>query len=95
MSALVDLEGTDVNCKDDRGRTLISCILENLNEQSMESLNLLLQRKKADPNVPDLQSFTPLHYACQKVRTDVRTNYALIDHAREAQYLRLIVIFCL
>ena len=66
VKALIDLKNTDINCKDDRGRSLVSCTLENLNEQSMENLKILIKDKKVDINLPDRDGWTPLHFACQQ-----------------------------
>lgn len=89
VKALIDLAQTDVNCKDDRGRTLVSCILENLTSQSMDNLTLLLKQKKADPNIGDRDGFMPLHYACQKVRQDQYRYTMESDEAKS--YLKLTV----
>lgn len=94
VKTLIDLEKTDVNCKDDRGRSLVSCILENLTDQSMENLTLLLRQKKADPNVADREGWTSLHYACQKVKAD-RYYSRSIEEEGQKSYLDLIVNFLL
>ena len=69
VKTLIDLKDTDVNCKDDRGRSLVSCVLENLNDQSFETISFLLREKKADVNLPDKDGWGPLHFACQKTKT--------------------------
>ncbi len=62
MKTLLENPVTDINCKDDNGRTLISVAIDNLSHQSLENIKFLLS-KKADVNLPDLKGWTPLHFA--------------------------------
>jgi ankyrin repeat protein len=67
---LLSLPSTDINCKDDKGRTLIAneVLRKKIN---IENLNSLLQ-KKADINLSDLQGQTPLHHAaCRSDSSDI------------------------
>ena len=50
----------DVNCKDDKGRTLLALCLLTLNEKSEEFITFLLEEKGADPNIADVEGVTPL-----------------------------------
>jgi len=50
----------DVNCKDDKGRTLLALCLLNINKKSEEFIHYLLEEKKADPNMADVDGVTPL-----------------------------------
>ena len=53
-------ENVDVNCKDDKGWTLLALCLLNVNKQSEEFIEFLLKDKKADPNLADIDDVTPL-----------------------------------
>ena len=63
---LLNFPGIDVNCKDEKGRTLISLSVELDGEEALEYIEYLLKEKGADPNIPDLKGNTPLHYLCAK-----------------------------
>src|SRR5437660_414293 len=84
---LIARSTTDVNCKDDRGRTLISCTLENLTQETMENIIFLIQEKKADINTPDREGWTPLHYACQKTKSQNSSSY--YGYGANVDYYRL------
>lgn len=51
----------DVNCKDEKGRTLLTLSLLNLREGTYEFVKFLLE-KGADPNLSDAEQSTALHY---------------------------------
>jgi ankyrin repeat protein len=51
----------DVNGKDDKGRTLIMLSLLRLDDESVDFVSYLL-KKGADPNLPDLEGQTSIHY---------------------------------
>lgn len=53
-------ENVDVNCRDDKGWTLLALCLLNVNKQSEEFIEFLLKEKKADPNLADIDDVTPL-----------------------------------
>ena len=61
VKRLLEEENVDVNCKDEKGRTLLALTLINLTEESQEFVKHLLKRK-ADPNIADNDGLTPLHY---------------------------------
>ena len=44
----------DVNCKDEKGRTLLTLSLLNLREGTYDFVKFLLE-KGADPNLPDAE----------------------------------------
>jgi ankyrin repeat protein len=58
---LLEIEDVDVNCKDDKGRTLLSFALMEINEKSVEFIKFLLE-KGSDPNIIDIESQNALHY---------------------------------
>lgn len=64
VKQLVGFEKTDVNCKDDQGRTMISLSLDSLDEEMLERIKFLID-KKADCNIADVKGLTPLIYACK------------------------------
>ena len=64
MKKLLSFPDTDVNCKDNEGRTLIMVAIDTLNKQNLEHIEYLLKEKNADPNMTDVQGYNALHYAC-------------------------------
>ena len=50
----------DVNCRDDKGRTLLSLCLLDINPKSEEFIEFLLTQKNADPSIADVDGVTPL-----------------------------------
>ena len=63
MKSLLNYESTDVNCKDDEGRTLVSSSLSKFTADSFEYIKFLILEKNADVTIADLKGSTPLHYA--------------------------------
>lgn len=63
VKALLNLPGTDVNCKDDEGRTLVSLTVDNLDSEKMEQIRFLVEEKSADVTLTDLKGRGPLYYA--------------------------------
>ena len=63
VKALLNYESTDVNCKDDEGKTLVSSSLSKFNADTFEYIKFLIVEKKADITIDDLNGRTPLHYA--------------------------------
>jgi ankyrin repeat protein len=51
----------DVNCKDEKGRTLLTTSLLAISERTVDFLKYLLD-KGADPNIADIDEQTALHY---------------------------------
>ena len=68
VQILLEQEGIDVNGKDESGRTLVSQGVEMLTEESIKHLRILLEVKKADCNIADINGFNPLHHLCSKGR---------------------------
>lgn len=64
MRKLLSYPDTDVNCKDNQGRSLIMVAIETINKQNLEHIEYLLKEKNADPNITDMQGYNALHYAC-------------------------------
>lgn len=64
MKKLLSYSDTDVNCKDNQGRSLIVVAVDTLSKTNFEHIKFLLEDKNADPNVVDIQNRTALHYAC-------------------------------
>ena len=54
-------DNINVNCKDDKGRSLLSLCFISMNADFFEIMKILL-KKQVDPNMPDLQGITPFHY---------------------------------
>jgi ankyrin repeat protein len=61
VKKLLTYPGVDVNCKDERGRTLLTLALLDLNKRSESFVKFLLD-KGADPNIPDVDGKAALHY---------------------------------
>lgn len=59
---LLDRPGADVNCKDEKGRTLLYVALNLEGKEGFDYVKYLLEEKKADPNIPDINGDTPLSY---------------------------------
>jgi ankyrin repeat protein len=51
----------DVNCKDEKGKTLLTLALLDVNESTPEFVRYLLE-KGADPNLGDVDGRSSLHY---------------------------------
>jgi len=64
MKKLLSYSDTNVNCKDNQGRSLIVVAIDTLSKTNFEHIKFLLSEKNADPNVGDAQNRTALHYAC-------------------------------
>lgn len=87
---LLDYPGTDVNCKDVDGRTLISKALDDLSPRTLSHIEYLVQEKKADPNIADTSGLTPLHYlATYNVNNYVEKQMRWLPHdAKRSEGLR-------
>jgi len=72
---LLSLPGIDVNCKDEKGRTLVSLAIELETEEALEYMEYLLKEKSADPNIQDINGLSPLHYLLAKKISVPPTNY--------------------
>mmetsp|Transcript_17911 Transcript_17911/g.12887 ORF Transcript_17911/g.12887 Transcript_17911/m.12887 type:complete len:162 (+) Transcript_17911:765-1250(+) len=66
VKRLLEEENVNVNCKDEKGRTLLMLSMINLNDDTPEFIEYLL-KKGADPNMEDLEGKTSLHYISSKV----------------------------
>ena len=66
VDLLLRKPGIDVNCKDEKGRTLLSQSVEMLSEETLSQMEYLLKNCAADPNLPDTDGKTPLHHLCEK-----------------------------
>ena len=51
-----------MNGQDEEGRTLISLSLMNITDETEEFVEFLIKEKKGDPNIADVNGFTPLHH---------------------------------
>ncbi|CAK74015.1 unnamed protein product (macronuclear) [Paramecium tetraurelia] len=76
VKQLLSYPSTDVNCKDDEGRTLISSSLSKFTEDTFEYMKYLILEKNADVKIADLQDKTPLHYAVLLSRKDAKQYYS-------------------
>lgn len=61
VKTFLEYVDVDVNCKDEKGRTLLSLSLININERTEAFVKYLLE-KNADTNIADVDGKTPLHY---------------------------------
>jgi ankyrin repeat protein len=88
---LLDYPGTDINCKDVDGRTLISKALDDLSPRTLEHIKYLVVDKKADPNISDTSGYTPLHYlAAYNVNTYVQKQLRYVSQElKNRQYNNL------
>jgi ankyrin repeat protein/predicted DNA-binding WGR domain protein len=66
VERLLKEHSIDINCKDEQGRTLLSQTIEVLSLDTLRQIEYFLFEKKADPDIPDLNGWTPLHYLCNK-----------------------------
>ncbi len=64
MKKLLSYSDTDVNCKDDEGKSLIVVAIEALSKTNFEHIKFLVTEKNANPNVGDSKDRNALHYAC-------------------------------
>jgi len=62
MKKLLSYPSTDVNCKDESGRTILMSAIQALDAKNAEQIRYLVQEKNADPNIQDLNGNTALHY---------------------------------
>lgn len=61
VKRLLEEPGVDVNGKDDKGRTLLSMAMLNLEEAGCVEFSKFLLDKGADINLGDINGVTPLH----------------------------------
>jgi len=60
VRALLEHPDIDVNCKDEKGRTLLYMSLLQIDKDIEEFVRYVLQ-KGADPNIADFEKNAPLH----------------------------------
>jgi len=80
----------DVNCKDEKGRTLLSLCIDTLDDESFEQVRYLIEDKKADVTMADLSDHTPLHYLCKSkssFETVKKAIKLLLDHGLDINQL--------
>jgi len=61
VKKLLEHPDVDVNCKDEKGKTLLTMSLLDLNERTVPFVEYLL-KKGADPNIGDIDGQTSLHF---------------------------------
>jgi len=61
VKKFISCPGVDVNCKDEKGRTLLTMALLDIGERTPKFLKYLLD-KGADPNIADVDEQAALHY---------------------------------
>lgn len=62
VKKLLENKDVNVNGKDEEGRTLITLSLLNISEETEEFVEFLIKEKGGDPNIEDVNGFTPLHH---------------------------------
>ncbi|CAD8087427.1 unnamed protein product [Paramecium primaurelia] len=85
VKILLNYPSTDVNCKDDEGRTLVSSSLSRFTSDSFEYIKYLILEKNANVKIADLQEKTPLHYAVQISRKNVKQYYLKWNEMMKAE----------
>jgi len=66
IKKLLEIEGVDVNCKDNDGRSLLVLWIQNLDEKSYERIEYLITKKKADVTIKDLDGESALSYLLKR-----------------------------
>ena len=74
VKLFLDKPEVDVNCKDEKGRTLLTLSLLDLNERTVDFVKYLLS-KGADPNIADIDQQTALHYLAKSSNKIVARNH--------------------
>lgn len=59
---MLENPATDLNCKDDNGKTLIQVAIENFSHQTFENIKFLIS-KNIDLNITDSRGWSTLHFA--------------------------------
>lgn len=62
VKRMLDMDGVDVNGKDDRGMTLLRMALQDLRDSSIIDFLGYLIKKGADVNVKDVSGASCLHF---------------------------------
>ena len=60
VKRLLEHPDIDVNCKDEKGRTLLALSFLSFDESTAEFAEYLM-KKGANPNIPDVDGNTPFH----------------------------------
>ena len=66
VKRLLDEKDVNVDCKDDKGRTLLGLSMLSLTDDSPDFIRYLVKNKKANVNHQDLSGDTPLHYLAKE-----------------------------
>lgn len=75
----------DVNCKDEKGRTLLILSLFSLDEETADFVKYLI-KKGANVNIADLEGQTALHYLAKYNLNRYTGQHNVGD--RKAEYLK-------
>jgi ankyrin repeat protein len=73
VKKLLNFASTDVNCKDDEGRTLVSSSISKFNQKSFEEIRFLIEEKRADVTIKDLKNRSALYYATMLRPSDIHS----------------------
>jgi ankyrin repeat protein/predicted DNA-binding WGR domain protein len=69
INKLLTYPNIDVNCKDDKGRTLLSNSVRNITQKTVDFIELIIDHHNADVKIPDLEGDTALHHLLENVNT--------------------------
>jgi ankyrin repeat protein/predicted DNA-binding WGR domain protein len=76
INKLLTYPNIDVNCKDDKGRTLLSNSVRNITQKTVDFIELIIEHHNADVRIPDLEGDTALHHLLKNVDSNCfQVNY--------------------
>ena len=93
VKRMIEHPDIDLNCKDEKGRTLISLSLLAIDEATSEFINYLL-KKGANPNIADTDGNTPFHVIARynpaiNMYNSLRVNHLSSAKEKKAEMDRL------
>ncbi|CDW76924.1 nad(+) adp-ribosyltransferase-3 [Stylonychia lemnae] len=88
---MINLKNLDASFQDDTGKTLISQLCININEETANNLKFLLQKGKIDPTLVDSQGFSPLHHLAVNNLSSITTELIKNKAPQTKQKARYII----